>query len=78
MRTTPHDLAPLVDHANCCPLETNVQSCKHPHRCSPFFARGITSRKARLTPESSNLMYGMYKGSRSITTHRIIDIGVIP
>ena len=27
------------------PLESNVQSCKHPHHCSPSFARGITSGK---------------------------------
>src|SRR5262245_6332846 len=33
------------------------------HRCSPSFARGITSRKGAFPPESSNLMYGMYKPS---------------
>jgi hypothetical protein len=42
---SPHNFARLVDDANRCPLETNVQSCKHPHRCSPSFARGITSGK---------------------------------
>src|SRR5215472_13629598 len=44
----PHDPAGLVNHTHRRPLETNVQSCKHPHRCSPSFARGITSGKGRL------------------------------
>src|SRR5262244_1261611 len=44
----PHDPAGLVHHTHRRPLETNVQSCKHPHRCSPSFARGITSGKGRL------------------------------
>src|SRR5262249_27060583 len=44
----PYDPAGLVNHTHRRPLETNVQSCKHPHRCSPSFARGITSGKGRL------------------------------
>jgi hypothetical protein len=43
-----YDPAGLVNHTHRRPLETNVQSCKHPHRCSPSFARGITSGKGRL------------------------------
>src|SRR5215467_8009603 len=46
--SAPHDPASFVHHTHRRPLETNVQSCKHPHRCSPSFARGITSGKGRL------------------------------
>src|SRR5215469_10440192 len=46
--SAPYDPAGLVNHTHRRPLETNVQSCKHPHRCSPSFARGITSGKGRL------------------------------
>src|SRR5262249_50855440 len=46
--SAPHDPASFVYHTHRRPLETNVQSCKHPHRCSPSFARGITSGKDRL------------------------------
>jgi hypothetical protein len=46
--SAPHDPASVVHHTHRRPLETNVQSCKHPHRCSPSFARGITSGKGRL------------------------------
>src|SRR5215472_8228304 len=46
--SAPYDPAGLINHAHRRPLETNVQSCKHPHRCSPSFARGITSGKGRL------------------------------
>src|SRR5262245_56119270 len=46
--SAPYDPAGLVNHTHRRPLETNVQSCKHPLRCSPSFARGITSGKGRL------------------------------
>src|SRR5262249_18156972 len=46
--SAPHDPASFVYHTHRRPLETNVQSCKHSHRCSPSFARGITSGKDRL------------------------------
>src|SRR5262249_26667837 len=47
--TTPrHTILPASSTTHRRPLETNVQSCKHPHRCSPSFARGITSEKGRL------------------------------
>src|SRR5262244_1732577 len=46
--SAPYDPASFVHHTHRRPLETNVQSCKHPHRCSPSFARGITSGKGRL------------------------------
>src|SRR6516165_1844996 len=46
--SAPYDPAGLVNHTHRRLLETNVQSCKHPHRCSPSFARGITSGKGRL------------------------------
>src|SRR5215468_2826001 len=46
--SAPYDPAGLVNHTHRRPLETNVQSCTHPHRCSPSFARGITSGKGRL------------------------------
>jgi hypothetical protein len=46
--SAPHDPASFVHHTHRRPLESNVQSCKHPHRFSPSCARGITSGKGRL------------------------------
>jgi hypothetical protein len=60
---------PHTTHTHRRPLETNVQSWKHPHRCSPSFARGITSGKGRLPAESaSDVLIGGALCKAAVTT----------
>src|SRR5215472_16620537 len=68
--SAPHDPASFVHHTHRRPLETNVQSCKHPHRCSPSFARGITSGKGRFPAGEQQPHVWDVLGSELITFFR--------
>src|SRR5262249_16412486 len=58
--TPPHTILPASSTTHRRPLEPNVQSCKHPHRCSPSSLEESPAERVAFPPESSNLMYGMY------------------
>src|SRR5262245_48412675 len=75
--SAPYDPAGLVNHTHRRPLETNVQSCKHPHRCSPSFARGITSGKGRLPAgeQQPHVWDVLYRVPEIVTRGRFPDGG---
>ena len=62
---SPHDFARFVHNTNRRLLATDIQSCKHRHRCSPFVVSESPAIGSPRSPERSNFMYGMYKSAAS-------------